>query len=148
MIAVVQRVLKSGVEVEGKTVSSISKGLLVFLGVKKGDREDNADTLARKVAGLRIFPDEEGKMNLNVSDIGGELLVISQFTLCTDNGKSGNRPSFTFAEDPERANALYEYFIGRLRAEYNAGKVFSGVFAAEMKVSILNDGPVTIILEK
>ncbi|MBI5402408.1 MAG: D-tyrosyl-tRNA(Tyr) deacylase [Ignavibacteriae bacterium] len=148
MIAVVQRVLKSGVEVEGKTVSRISKGLLVFLGVKKGDREDNADTLAKKIAGLRIFPDKEGKMNLNVGDTGGEILVISQFTLCTDNSKSGNRPSFTFAEDPERANSLYEYFIGRLKAEYNAGKIFSGVFAAEMKVDILNDGPVTIILEK
>lgn len=148
MIAVVQRVLKSGVEVEGKTVSSISTGLLVLLGIRKGDIEGNAELLAKKVANLRIFSDEDGKMNLNVKDINGEVLVISQFTLCTDNNKSGNRPSFTLAEDPERANDLYEYFIGKLKSEYRAEKIFSGVFAAEMKVDIINDGPVTIILEK
>lgn len=148
MIAVVQRVLKSGVEVNGKSVSKISRGLLVFLGVKKGDTEINADLLAKKTANLRIFSDTEDKMNLSVKDIEGEILVISQFTLCTDNNKSGNRPSFTFAEDPARANELYEYFIKKLKEEYKYNKVFSGIFAAEMKVDILNDGPVTIILEK
>lgn len=148
MIAVVQRVLKSGVEVNGKSVSKISRGLLVFLGVKKGDTEINADLLAKKTANLRIFTDTEDKMNLSVKDIEGEILVISQFTLCTDNNKSGNRPSFTFAEDPARANELYEYFIKKLKEEYAYNKVFSGIFAAEMKVDILNDGPVTIILEK
>jgi len=148
MIAVIQRVIKSGVEVDGKTVNSISKGLLVFLGVKKGDAESNADILAKKIAALRIFQDGNDKMNLSVADIDGEILVISQFTLCTDNDKSGNRPSFTFAEEPARANELYEYFIGRLKAEYRKDKIFSGIFAAEMKIEILNDGPVTIILEK
>jgi D-aminoacyl-tRNA deacylase len=148
MIAVIQRVLKSGVEIEGKTISSISRGLLVFLGVKKGDTESNADVLAKKTANLRIFSDTEDKMNLSVKDIEGEVLVISQFTLCTDNNKSGNRPSFTFAEIPERANELYEYFIKKLKEEYSNNKVYSGVFAAEMKIDILNDGPVTIILEK
>ena len=148
MIAVVQRVLKAGVEVNGKIVSNISRGLLVFLGVKKGDAEINADLLAKKTANLRIFSDTEDKMNLSVKDIEGEILVISQFTLCTDNNKSGNRPSFTFAEDPIRANELYEYFIKRLKDEYLNNKIYTGIFAAEMKVDILNDGPVTIILEK
>jgi D-aminoacyl-tRNA deacylase len=148
MVAVIQRVIKSGVEADGKIVSSISKGLLVFLGVKKGDTELNADALAKKTASLRIFSDDDDKMNLSVKEIDGEILVISQFTLCTDNNKSGNRPSFTFAEEPERANELYEYYIKKLKEEYSEKKIFSGVFAAEMKIDILNDGPVTIILEK
>jgi len=148
MIAVIQRVLESGVEVEGRQVSKIGKGLLVFLGVKKGDTELNADLLSKKIINLRIFSDSQDKMNLCVKDIKGEILVISQFTLCTDNTKSGNRPSFTFAEDPEKANNLYNYFINKIKEDYSDDKIFSGVFAAEMKVSITNDGPVTIILEK
>jgi D-aminoacyl-tRNA deacylase len=148
MVAVVQRVLSSSVEIDGTIFSRISEGLLVFLGIKKGDTEINADFLSAKIANLRIFSDENGKMNLSIKDIDGEILVISQFTLCTDNSKSGNRPSFIFAEEPEKANVLYEYFINKLKKDYLSEKIFSGVFSAHMKVNILNDGPVTILLEK
>jgi D-aminoacyl-tRNA deacylase len=148
MITVVQRVNNSSVEVDGSIISKISVGLLIFLGVKKGDTESNADYLSKKVINLRIFPDNEEKMNLSVKDIKGEILVISQFTLCTDNTKSGNRPSFTMAEEPEKANKLYEYFIKMLKEEYDDNKIFSGVFSAHMNINILNDGPVTILLEK
>jgi D-tyrosyl-tRNA(Tyr) deacylase len=148
MIAVVQRVTGSNVEVDGKIISRISNGILVFLGVKKGDNENNADFLSNKIINLRIFPDENGKMNLSVKDIEGEILVISQFTLCTDNSKSGNRPGFTLAEEPERANELYEYIIGKMKNDYSEDRIFSGVFSAHMKINIINDGPVTIILEK
>jgi len=148
MIAVVQRVINSSVEVEGKIVNKISNGLLIFLGVKKGDCKTNAEYLAKKVVNLRIFSDNNDKMNLSVKDVKGELLVISQFTLCTDNSKSGNRPSFIFAEEPQKANELYEYFINNLKDEYNSDKVYSGIFSAYMKINILNDGPVTILLEK
>ena len=148
MIAVIQRVLNSSVEVDGRIVNSISNGLLVLLGVKKGDKKENADILAKKITALRIFSDSNDKMNLSVKDIYGEILVISQFTLCTDNEKSGNRPSFIFAEDPEIANELYEYFIGKLKEEYDKEKVFSGIFSAYMKINLTNDGPVTVILEK
>jgi D-tyrosyl-tRNA(Tyr) deacylase len=116
--------------------------------VKKGDNENNADFLSNKIINLRIFPDENGKMNLSVKDIEGEILVISQFTLCTDNSKSGNRPGFTLAEEPERANELYEYIIGKMKNDYSEDRIFSGVFSAHMKINIINDGPVTIILEK
>ena len=148
MIAVVQRVSNASVEVNGSIVSEISTGLLVLLGVKIGDSEKNVEFLAKKVANLRIFPDSEDKMNLSIKDINGEIMVISQFTLCTDNTKSGNRPSFTLAEEPEKANKLYEYFIRKLKDEYENNKIFSGVFSAHMKINILNDGPVTILLEK
>jgi len=148
MIAVVQRVTGSNVEVDGKIISRISNGILVFLGVKKGDNENNADFLSNKIINLRIFPDENGKMNLSIKDIEGEILVISQFTLCTDNSKSGNRPGFTLAEEPERANELYEYIIGKMKNDYSEDRIFSGVFSAHMKINIINDGPVTIILEK
>ncbi len=148
MILVVQRVTNSNVCVNEKIISEISNGLLVFLGIKKGDSEIQAEYLVKKLANLRIFSDKEGKMNLSVKDIQGEILVISQFTLCTDNSKSGNRPSFTFAEEPSRANELYEYFLKRLKEEYMKDKVFSGIFSAHMKINITNDGPVTILLEK
>jgi D-aminoacyl-tRNA deacylase len=148
MIAVVQRVLSSSVEVDGKTVNKISNGLLVFLGVNKGDSESNAEYLAKKVVNLRIFSDDNDKMNLSVKNINGEILVISQFTLCTDNAKSGNRPSFIFAEEHERANLLYEYFIEKLKEEYTNDRIYSGIFSAYMKINIINDGPVTILLEK
>jgi D-aminoacyl-tRNA deacylase len=148
MIAVVQRVIHSSVEVDGKIISKIANGLLIFLGVKKGDIESNADYLAKKVVSHRIFSDDNDKMNLSIKDINGEILVISQFTLCTDNNKSGNRPSFIFAEEPNRANELYEYFIKKLKEEYNKDRIFSGIFSAYMKINILNDGPVTILLEK
>lgn len=148
MIAVVQRVLNASVEVQSEIVSNISKGLLIFLGIKKGDTESKAEYLVNKIINLRIFSDSNEKMNLSVSNIDGEILVISQFTLCTDNSKSGNRPSFTFAEEPERANELYEYFIKKLKEEYKKEKILSGVFSAHMKINITNDGPVTILLER
>ena len=148
MIAVIQRVSGANVEIDGKVYSSISGGLLVLVGVKKGDTVSNADSLSGKIVNLRIFSDVNGKMNLSVKDIGGEILVISQFTLCTDNSKSGNRPSFTLAEEPEKANEMYEYFVSKLKTEYANEKIFKGVFSANMKVNIINDGPVTILLEK
>lgn len=148
MIAVIQRVLESSVTIDGKVYSSTDKGLLVYLGVRKGDDEKNSDKLAQKISDLRIFEDEKGLMNLSVKDVRGEIMVISQFTLCTDNGKSGNRPSFIFAEEPEKASSLYERFNESLRTFYNKDKIKTGVFAAKMLVKSINDGPVTIILEK
>jgi D-tyrosyl-tRNA(Tyr) deacylase len=144
MKALVQRVSEASVTVEGKTVSSIKRGFLVLLGVMKGDGKAEMDYLIRKVANLRIFHDKEGKMNLSLKDISGEALVVSQFTLAAETRK-GNRPSFTEAEAPERAEAVYGEFIERLRAE--GIKVQGGVFAAHMKVSLVNDGPVTIMLD-
>jgi D-aminoacyl-tRNA deacylase len=148
MIAVVQRVTGSSVEIDGAVYSRISGGLLVFLGIKKGDSEASAGFIANKIVNLRIFSDDNGKMNLSIKDIGGEIMVISQFTLCTDNAKSGNRPSFTLAEDPVKAKELYDYTVRKLKNEYEGDKILTGVFSAQMKVNILNDGPVTIILEK
>ncbi len=148
MIAVIQRILESSVTIDGNVFSSTKKGLLVYLGVRKGDEEKNSDKLAQKISDLRIFEDEKGLMNLSVKDVKGEIMVISQFTLCTDNGKSGNRPSFIFAEEPEKANLLYERFNESLRNIYNKDKIMTGVFAAKMHVKSINDGPVTIILEK
>jgi len=148
MIAVIQRVLNASVTIDEKLHSEIGKGLLVFLGVKIGDNEQQINFLSKKITDLRIFSDEQDKMNLSVKDIAGEIMVISQFTLCTDNSKSGNRPSFTLAEKPERANELYELMISELKNIYEEDKIKSGVFAADMKISLTNDGPVTIILEK
>ncbi|TRZ64188.1 D-tyrosyl-tRNA(Tyr) deacylase [bacterium] len=148
MIAVIQRVEKSGVIIDEKEYSSIGKGLLVLLGIKKGDTEKNAGLLAKKIIDLRIFQDINGKMNLSLKDIKGELLVISQFTLCTDNEAGGNRPSFTNAEEPVKAKDLYEDFIRELKNIYPAEKIKSGIFGAEMNVNLINKGPVTIILEK
>ncbi len=148
MIAVVQRVLQCSVTIDGNVHSEIGKGLLVFLGVKIDDKEEQVKFLSKKIADLRIFSDKEDKMNLCVRDIEGEIMVISQFTLCTDNTKSGNRPSFTMAEKPERANELYEMMITELKKLYDSENIKSGVFAADMKIGLVNDGPVTIILEK
>ncbi len=144
MRAVVQRVKEASLRVEGKLVSKIPFGLAVFFGVKAGDTQANADYIAKKVAGLRIFEDENGKMNLSVRDVGGEVLLISQFTLYGD-ASHGNRPSFTLAERPERAEPLYEYAAEKIR-EYGV-PVRTGVFGADMKIEQLNDGPVTILLE-
>ena len=144
MKAVVQRVKKTVLSVDEKTVSEIAFGLTVFLGVKTGDTEKDADYLAKKIAGLRIFEDENGKMNLSVKDVGGEILLVSQFTLYGDATK-GFRPSFSLAERPERANALYEYTAEQIRA-YGV-TVKQGVFGADMQISQHNDGPVTILLE-
>ncbi len=145
MRAVVQRVLRSDVSVNGQAVGEISKGLNVLLGVVDGDTEKEAEVLAAKIAKLRIFEDEQEKMNLCVTDVDGEILVISQFTLCADC-KKGNRPSFTSSAPPEEAKRLYEYF-SRCLAENGVKKVANGIFAADMRVSIVNAGPVTIVLD-
>lgn len=144
MIALVQRVSKSAVSVESRIVSSIDRGLLVLLGVLRGDTQEDLEYLVRKVANLRIFADEAGKMNLSVLDVKGEVLVVSQFTLAADTRK-GNRPSFVRAEDPADAQAMYERFIERLTAL--GIRVQGGSFGAHMEVSLINDGPVTISLE-
>ncbi|MCX7793810.1 MAG: D-aminoacyl-tRNA deacylase [Thermodesulfovibrionales bacterium] len=144
MIALIQRVSSASVVVDSATVSSINKGLLVFLGVEKGDSEEDIDYLLRKVSHLRIFEDEDGKLNHSVRDINGEILVVSQFTLLADCRK-GNRPSFERAESPERAKELYELFIEKLRL--SGIPVASGIFGASMKINLINDGPVTIIID-
>lgn len=142
--AVVQRVSQARVVVEGQTVGRIGQGLLVLLGVGKGDTPEDAAYLARKIAGLRIFADAEGKMNLALPDVGGEVLVVSQFTLYGDTRK-GNRPSFIEAALPEEGRRLYERFCDLLTAQ--GLHVETGVFQAHMEVHLVNDGPVTIWLD-
>ncbi len=144
MKAVVQRVKKTTLSVNGKLISEIPFGLVAFLGVKVGDKESSAEYLMKKIANLRIFEDENGKMNLSVKDVGGEVLLVSQFTLYGD-ASHGNRPSFTLAERPERANELYEYAVKALQSHGVAVKC--GVFGGDMKIEQFNDGPVTILLE-
>lgn len=145
MKAVIQRVESASVSVEGKTVGACEQGFMLLFGAAKGDTEADAEILARKTANLRVFCDENGKMNKSVLDIGGGILAISQFTLCADVRK-GNRPSFTEALEPQRAQALYDFFCVRLKAE-GVNRVEKGVFGADMKVSLVNDGPVTIIFD-
>lgn len=146
MKLVVQRALESKVEVDNKVVGKIEKGFVVLCGITHDDTEKEADILARKLCNLRVFEDENGKMNLSIKDVKGELLIISQFTLYADSMSSGNRPSFIAAARPEKAEPLYEYFLEKCRSE--GVPVESGIFGADMKVSLINDGPVTIILEK
>lgn len=148
MKAVIQRVKFCEVVIDEKIYSKIGEGLLVLLGVVKGDDEKNMKELAEKIINLRIFQDENEKMNLSVKDINGEIMIISQFTLCTDNNKSGNRPSFTNAEVPEKAEQLYEEFKEYVKKNFYSEKVKTGKFAADMKIHLLNNGPVTIILER
>ncbi|MBP1570044.1 MAG: D-tyrosyl-tRNA(Tyr) deacylase [Oscillospiraceae bacterium] len=145
MKAVLQRVLSASVECEGKTVSEIGKGFMVLLGVTKTDTQAEADILASKIAGLRIFEDENGKMNLSLDEVGGKIIVVSNFTLCADC-KHGKRPSFINAQRPVQANELYEYFIKKLKF-YGVPEVGTGVFGGDMQVHIQNDGPVTLILD-
>lgn len=145
MKAVIQRVTHASVKVDGETVGSCGQGFLILLGVMAGDDEKEADKLVNKTVNLRIFEDENGKMNLSSLDIGGEMLVVSQFTLCADC-THGRRPSFTPSAPPDEANRLYEYFVLRLK-ENGISHVETGVFGADMKVELLNDGPVTIILD-
>jgi D-tyrosyl-tRNA(Tyr) deacylase len=145
MIAVIQRVKHASVSVEGETVGSINAGLLVLLGISETDSEKEMEWAAKKIADMRIFSDAEGKMNLSVKDIGGNILTVSQFTLYGDPIK-GNRPSFVKAARPEKAIPLYELFISLISRHLNQ-KCEAGVFGADMKVSLLNDGPVTIILD-
>lgn len=145
MKVLIQRVKKASVEVGGKPVAEIGRGLLVFVGVEKDDTPAQAEYLARKTASLRIFEDEQEKMNLSVADIRGEALVVSQFTLAGDTSR-GNRPGFETAARPEKAKPLYEYFADSL-AGYEI-PVQTGIFQADMQVSLINDGPVTFMLEK
>ena len=144
MKAVVQRVKKTELRVGGELISEIPFGLTVFLGVTTGDTEKEAAYLAKKIANLRIFEDENGKMNLSVQDVGGEVLLVSQFTLYGDASK-GNRPSFTLAARPEIAEPLYEFTVNEV-GRYGI-TVKKGVFGADMQISQHNDGPVTILLE-
>jgi len=145
MKAVIQRVGFASVTVDQELVARISHGILVLLGVEKGDDEAKADWLAEKIAGLRIFSDKDGKMNQSVAEVGGELLVVSQFTLA-GNCTKGKRPSFDTAAPPDQGEHLYEYFLGAVK---RLGlPVQTGIFQADMKVHLVNDGPVTFILER
>ena len=145
MRAVIQRVSFSKVEVEGKTVGEIPQGLMVLLGITHEDNEKDIAWMIKKITQLRIFTDENDKMNLSVQDIGGDILVISQFTLYA-NAKKGNRPSYIRSAPPDIAIPLYEKFLAQLRVSFT-GKVETGEFGASMQVSLLNNGPVTIILD-
>ena len=144
MIAVIQRVQNSNVSIDGVINGECSKGLMILLGIAKGDTEEDARLLATKISKLRIFCDENGKMNLSIKDVDGEVLVVSQFTLLA-NYKKGNRPDYFGAAEPSVAIPLYEYFVDLMRAEVK--HVGTGVFGADMQVSILNDGPVTIVMD-
>ena len=144
MIALIQRVSEASVTVEGEVTGAIGQGLLVLLGVEQGDDEVKADKLLHKVSGYRVFSDENGKMNLNVSQIGGSLLVVSRFTLAADT-KSGMRPSFSCGAHPSEAERLYDYFVAKAAA--SGIPTATGRFAADMKVALVNDGPVTFWLQ-
>ncbi len=144
MKALIQRVSRADVTIAGKIAGHIQNGILVFLGVEKGDTEKDLAYIVKKVVSLRIFSDGEGRMNLSVKDTGGEVLVVSQFTLAADSRK-GNRPSFDKAETPEKAKAMYEQAIVMISRE--GIPVSSGTFAADMRVSLVNDGPVTFFLD-
>lgn len=141
---VVQRVQHASVEVEGTTIGSIEQGFLVLIGIGKGDTKEIADKYIKKLLGLRIFSDENGKTNLSLQDVHGSLLLVSQFTLYADCSH-GNRPSFINAGEPQLAEELYEYIIAQCKQQVD--RVETGSFGADMKVSLLNDGPFTIILE-
>ncbi len=143
MKIVLQRVKQASVSISGKVYSSIGKGYLILIGIEKGDTAEIIEKYADKVIKLRVFPDENDKMNLSIKDISGSILVVSQFTLA-GNCKKGTRPSFDNSAPPEEANKLYEYFIEQLKSAVN--EVKTGVFGAVMEVSLINDGPVTFIL--
>lgn len=145
MKIILQRVLSSSVSVDTKTVASIGKGYLLLLGIEKDDNESMCKTLAYKVSGLRVFEDEKGKMNLSVNDVNGEVLVVSNFTICADC-KRGKRPSFSNAKDSSEAKILYNKFCEQIQMNI-LKEVKKGVFGADMKIEIINDGPVTIILD-
>ncbi|MFN3917432.1 MAG: D-aminoacyl-tRNA deacylase [Flavobacteriales bacterium] len=145
MRVVIQRVAQASVSINGVLHSKIDKGLLILLGIEQNDTSTDADKLLGKIAKMRIFNDTEGKMNLSAEDIGGEYLVVSQFTLCADT-KKGNRPSFIRSARPETAIPLYEYFLKKLQNDIGA-VVKSGVFGADMQVELTNSGPVTIIMD-
>jgi D-aminoacyl-tRNA deacylase len=144
MRAVIQRVTKASVEVKEEIVGQIGSGVLVLLGVSQNDDSQDAEYLADKIVNLRIFNDDQGKMNLSLADTGGAMLVVSQFTLLGD-ARKGRRPSYIEAAAPEKANSLYEYFVTQVRGK--AIQVETGIFQAMMQVSLINDGPVTILLD-
>ena len=141
---VIQRVTEAAVRVDGELLGQIEKGYLVLIGVAESDTEEIADKMVKKMTGLRIFEDEQGKTNLALKDVGGSLLLVSQFTLYA-NCKKGNRPSFIEAKNPEEANALYEYIIAECKKQIPV--VETGSFGADMKVELLNDGPFTVIVD-
>lgn len=145
MRVVIQRVREASVKINDEIVGEIQQGLLVLLGIEHVDSELDADYLIQKLIHLRIFGDDEGKMNLSVSDISGSLLIVSQFTLFADT-KKGNRPSFIRSARPEQARPLYDYFLSQLKKSFS-GKIENGVFGANMLVELINDGPVTIIID-
>ncbi len=144
MLGLIQRVKRASVEVAGKEVGAIDQGLLLLLGIEKSDTAMSADKLLDKVLAYRVFADAEGKMNANLQQIDGGILVVSQFTLAADTRK-GLRPSFSSAAPPELAKVLYEYFVDRLQQRHP--KMATGIFAADMQVSLINDGPVTFMLQ-
>lgn len=146
MKALIQRVSHASVDIDGITVAGIQQGLLVLLGVGRDDNEAIADKLLYKVLNYRIFSDDQGKMNLNLQQVNGELLIVSQFTLMADTDK-GLRPGFSTAGSPDHANTLYQYFVNKAKQQYRDDRIKTGEFAADMKVSLLNDGPVTFMLE-
>ena len=145
MKILVQKVLNASVNVNQQLVSQIDRGFLLFIGVEEGDTHTQADFLTKKIANLRIFEDENNKMNLSIQDVKGEILAVSQFTLAADLSR-GNRPGFESAARPEEAKQLYEYFVEQLQT-YNL-PVQTGIFQADMKVALVNDGPCTFILQK
>ena len=145
MKAVIQRVESAAVRVDGKTVGSCGKGYMILFGAALGDTEAETELLAKKTANLRVFCDENGKMNKSILDIDGEVLAVSQFTLCADV-KKGNRPSFIGALEPQSAEKLYDFYCEKLK-ELGVKKVEKGIFGADMKVELINDGPVTIIFD-
>ena len=145
MRIVIQRVSEASVKIEGKIISAIEKGFLVLLGIETEDTSVDADYLLQKLINLRVFSDAEGKMNLSLTDVNGDLLIVSQFTLHAVT-KKGNRPSYIKAARPEQAIPLYEYFHSKTKSQFN-GKVLSGEFGADMKVALVNDGPVTIFID-
>jgi len=143
VLALVQRVTSASVAVEGESVGAIDRGLVAFVGIQRDDTRARAEALLKKLLGYRIFADDQGKMNLNLAQVGGGALVVSQFTLAADTRK-GLRPSFSSAAPPDLAEQLYNHFVRRLSAEH--GPVATGAFAANMQVSLVNDGPVTFML--
>jgi D-tyrosyl-tRNA(Tyr) deacylase len=145
MKIVIQRVSEASVKIVGEIKSAIQTGFLVLLGIETEDTHDDADYLIQKLINLRVFSDADGKMNLSLSDVNGEVLIVSQFTLHAAT-KKGNRPSYIKAARPEQAIPLYDYFLSKTKSQFS-GKVLSGEFGADMKVSLVNDGPVTIIID-
>lgn len=145
MRIVIQRVSEASVKIDGEIKSAIQIGFLVLLGIEIEDTTDDADYLIQKLINLRVFSDQDGKMNLSLTDVNGDLLIVSQFTLHAVT-KKGNRPSYIKAARPEQAIPLYEYFLSKTKSQFR-GKVFSGEFGADMKIALVNDGPVTIIID-